>query len=79
MSNGNLKQVMTRINGAEVNSPIAVFQCAEPGMLNAVFESTVMTQKIIEQNPLGLIGIFNNRMNMKKVALTLDFYIHAAA
>lgn len=67
MSKGNLQQVMTRIKGSEASSPIAVFRCEQPGMLDAVFAATVRTQQLIEQRHPDLIGVYDGTMNLNKV------------
>lgn len=67
MSEGNLYEVMARISGATVSSPIAVFRCRRAQMLNAVFAGTVKTQKMIEHRHPDLIGVYDGTMNLERV------------
>jgi len=79
MSKGNLQQVMARIKGSEVSSPIAVFRCDEPEMLNAVFAATVKTQQMIEQRHPDLIGVYDGTMNLDQVLRELAGHVRYAA
>lgn len=65
MSKSNLNHVMMRIRGSDISSPIAVFRCNQPNMLDAVFAATVKTQQMLDHP--DLIGVYNGTMNMDQV------------
>jgi len=79
MSNGNLQQVMIRINGATPESQIAVFRTDLPEMLNAVFAATVLTQRMIEAKDQTLIGVYDGTMDLQAIKKELAGYVQVAA
>ena len=79
MSESNLQQVMTRISGATPESQIAVFRTGHPEKLNAVFSSTVVTQKMISDKDHKFIGTYDRTMDLQKIKRTLSGYVQSAA
>lgn len=75
MSTGTLAQVMDRIRGASIDSPIAVFSVGSSEKLNAVFGATITTQRMINQQHPDLIGVYNNQMNMDEVRKQLNSHL----
>lgn len=75
MSAGDINQVMIKIRGATTESPIAVFNCDKVGMLDAVFASTVMSQRRIRKNDKDLIGVYDNTMNLDEVQSQLKKHV----
>lgn len=69
MSLANLEHAMIRIKSASNESPIAVFKSDELGLVNVVFGSTYLTQKLLRQSAYatGFIGLFNKDMDMEEV------------
>lgn len=72
MSIMNLEHTMVRINGATQDSPIAVFRCALPGVVDAAFAATWTTLQIIEEGHPDLIGVFDGTMDQKWVRETIE-------
>lgn len=64
--------IIGRIKEASPLSPIAVFQCHVPGMLNAVFASTVATRELINNNAPGFIGVYDRNCDLAKVKKMLE-------
>lgn len=65
MSICNIQVAMSRIESAEPRSPIAVFRTkGEDGQVNAMFASTVMTQRMLNTSAgkENLIGVFDKTM-----------------
>ena len=56
--------IMGRIRVATKQSPIAVFEHPEPGLLRAVFGATDETRR---EGDKHLIGIYHNRMSPAKI------------
>lgn len=67
MSYSTIEQVLVRIRYAAANSPIAVFSAKELGKLNAVFASTVETQRLINSSDPEYIGTYHGGMDLKGV------------
>lgn len=67
MSNSSLQVVMGRIKCAIPDSKIAVFRTNRPGQLDAVFESTVLTKKMIATKHIALIGVYDGTMDLQSV------------
>jgi hypothetical protein len=76
MSVSTLQNVMLRIRTATPESPIAVFLCAKPGPLDAVFAATVITRSIIARQDPALIGVFDRTMNEREVKEQLRRHLH---
>ena len=72
MSVDNVDRVMTRIEFAHVESPIAVFKGNLPGQVNAMFAATVATQDRIARGDPDLIGVFDESMNLRHIRLQLQ-------
>ncbi len=65
------KQIIERVRAASPESPIAVFRTPDR-KLEAVFGSTIETQKRIERaRRREFVGLFHNQMPGEKVADTL--------
>lgn len=58
MSVSNKELVKLRIQTATESSPIAVFRTDNPGLFNAVFANTVITQWEIDKNCALCVGVF---------------------
>ena len=72
MSIASIEVIINRIKTAPEDSKIAVFKCKEYGKLNAVFDSTYVTQSRIKIDK-DYIGSFCRDDDIKKVlAFRLD-------
>jgi hypothetical protein len=69
---------MDRIKTATPSSPIAVFKCSAPGMLNAVFGATVISQSKIRTDR-DLIGVYDGLMDRQVVLDHLRKFVGRAA
>ena len=69
MSKYNIEVIMKRIKSAPINSPIAVFRIDDKLSINldAVFGSTVATQRRVMANDPELIGIYDKTSNLLEV------------
>lgn len=70
MSVSTVDIIMGRIVSARKDSPIAVFKVMDgdkKGCLDAVFAATVNTQKLINNNHPGLVGVFDQTMDRDDV------------
>ncbi len=47
-----------RIEGANADSPIAVFKTTDKNHYNAVFENTAVTKKLINSADKNLVGVY---------------------
>ncbi len=69
--------IMTRIKGAELYSPIAVFTKRQPlpikgfGLV-AVFGDTIETRRIAIQENISFVGMFSKNDNLKSVEILLN-------
>ena len=63
MSRGSIDTIMKRIKGATKASQITVLKCYVPGVLDAVFTSTVETQKLIKQKHPDIVGTYDRTMD----------------
>ena len=72
MSIATIEIVMKRIEGAEPNSPIAVFRHEAEDKLNAVFASTVKARGMISAHHPDLIGVYHGGMDLKKIKRDLS-------
>jgi hypothetical protein len=74
MSLMSVSHTIDRIKGATELSKIAVFRCEKSGEVNAVFASTVKTQKLIREKHPDLIGVYDSSMNLHEIERTLRHY-----
>lgn len=65
------KLIMARIIEAQENSPIAVFRCNRPGVLNAVFAGSSTTQQQIKDSKTGLVGVYDKTSELTSVYMEL--------
>lgn len=63
MSDATHSIVMARIKTARPDSMIAVFRSTAPGLLSAVFDSTVQTRALIAANDQGYLGSFHGKVS----------------
>jgi hypothetical protein len=78
MSDCTIEQALLRINGSDPSSPIAVFSSDEPGKVDAVFASTIMTQKMIRRRHSGFIGVYSGAMDIDCVQRELEKHLAIA-
>ena len=78
MSISTIPLIQTRIAAAKPESPIAVFKLPAPmrGHLEAVFGSTVATQRLVQNGDPLFVGYFHNRMNPVDMDRTLRAASH---
>ena len=62
--------IVDRIWVASKKSPIAVFQCAKEGLLDAVFADTIQSRREIKSGR-GLIGVYDKSMNLDVILMDL--------
>ena len=69
MSKLSIESILIRIKRAPVDSPIAVFRIDDKysTKLDAVFESTVVSQQRIRANDPALIGVYDKTSNLLEV------------
>lgn len=73
----SIGDIMTRIKGAELYSPIAVFTKRQPSPIKgfglvAVFGSTFETKKIANNKNKNFIGMFSKNDDLKSIVLILN-------
>lgn len=76
-----IDSIMSRIEVATRNSPIAVFQHTtvnddgtETADFEQLFASTTGTQGRIKLNPVGLVGVFCQEMGLEKIKSFFENY-----
>jgi len=81
LERNNVKDIIGRIESATPESPIAVFQHVTEkdtgervSDFDTFFASTIITKQRIKHNPVGLVGVFNNGMNLERVKLFFENY-----
>lgn len=75
MSEATLRHVMSRIDGATKQSPIAVFRSEFRGKLNAVFGATLHTIQLIDSKDKTYIGSYHKEMDIDAVEKKLAGFI----
>jgi len=72
MSIATIPAIMTRINAATIDSPIAVFKSNKSReKLESLFAGTVQTEYRIKKDHKNLVGVFDNSMAPSQVLDTL--------
>jgi len=71
MTVATIDTILARVRSAPPQSPIAIFRSNRLGQFDAVFASTVETQKAIRRHNPDLIGVYDRNVDLIYLAQVL--------